>query len=91
MVTLRRELISQGAICQSTTDTEVILHLRADPEGAADGDSRSVANDGDRLQSAGVAAQHVLFLASLRSRIAVAFEWMWAYLTFRRSTRLISS
>lgn len=35
-------------------------------------------------------AVHVLFLASLRSRIAVAFEWMWAYLTFRRSTRLIT-
>ncbi len=28
-LTLRRELISQGAICQSTSDTEVILHLVA--------------------------------------------------------------
>ena len=27
--TLRRELISSGAICQSTSDTEVILHLMA--------------------------------------------------------------
>ena len=27
--TLRRELIAQGAICQSTSDTEVILHLVA--------------------------------------------------------------
>lgn len=35
-------------------------------------------------------AIHVLFLASLRSRVAVAFEWMWAYLTLRRSTRLIT-
>ena len=26
-LTLRRELINQGAICQSTSDTEVILHL----------------------------------------------------------------
>jgi amidophosphoribosyltransferase len=26
-LTLRRELIAQGAICQSTSDTEVILHL----------------------------------------------------------------
>ena len=26
-LTLRRDLISQGAICQSTSDTEVILHL----------------------------------------------------------------
>ncbi len=33
---------------------------------------------------------HVLFLANLRSRIAVAFDWIWAYLTFRRSTRLIT-
>lgn len=35
-------------------------------------------------------AVHVLFLASLRSRVAVAIEWLWAYLTFRRSTRLIT-
>ena len=28
-LTLRRELISQGSICQSTSDTEVILHLVA--------------------------------------------------------------
>jgi amidophosphoribosyltransferase len=28
-LTLRRELVSQGAICQSTSDTEVILHLVA--------------------------------------------------------------
>ena len=28
-LTLRRELIAQGAICQSTSDTEVVLHLIA--------------------------------------------------------------
>jgi amidophosphoribosyltransferase len=28
-LTLRRELIAQGAICQSTSDTEVVLHLVA--------------------------------------------------------------
>src|SRR5206468_1469252 len=28
-LTLRRELVTQGAICQSTSDTEVILHLVA--------------------------------------------------------------
>src|SRR5687767_15274164 len=28
-LTLRRELIAEGAICQSTSDTEVILHLVA--------------------------------------------------------------
>jgi NADH dehydrogenase/putative oxidoreductase len=33
---------------------------------------------------------HVLFLTSARNRLAVAVEWIWAYLTFRRSTRLIT-
>jgi NADH dehydrogenase FAD-containing subunit/uncharacterized membrane protein YphA (DoxX/SURF4 family) len=33
---------------------------------------------------------HVMFLGSMRNRISVAVEWMWAYLTFRRSTRLIA-
>ena len=28
-LTLRRQLVAEGAICQSTTDTEVILHLAA--------------------------------------------------------------
>lgn len=35
-------------------------------------------------------AVHVLFLSNARSRFAVALEWAWAYLTFRRSTRLIT-
>ena len=35
-------------------------------------------------------AVHVLFLANLQSRVAVVFEWCWAYLTFKRSTRLIT-
>jgi len=35
-------------------------------------------------------AIHVMFLGSMRNRISVAVEWMWAYLTFRRSTRLIA-
>ncbi len=35
-------------------------------------------------------AVHVLFLAGMRSRIAVAVQWFWAYLTFKRSTRLIT-
>lgn len=30
-----------------------------------------------------------MFLGSMRNRISVAVEWIWAYLTFRRSTRLI--
>lgn len=33
---------------------------------------------------------HVMFLGSMRNRVSVAVEWMWAYLTFRRSTRLIA-
>lgn len=33
---------------------------------------------------------HVLFLSSARNRLSVAIEWVWAYLTFRRSTRLIT-
>ncbi len=35
-------------------------------------------------------AIHVMFLANMRNRIAVMIEWFWAYLTFRRSTRLIT-
>ena len=35
-------------------------------------------------------AIHVLFLAGMRNRLAVAIEWFWAYLTYRRSTRLIT-
>lgn len=32
---------------------------------------------------------HVMFLSSKRDQLSVALEWGWAYLTFRRSTRLI--
>ena len=35
-------------------------------------------------------AVHVYFLTSGRNRLSVALEWFWAYLTFRRSTRLIT-
>ncbi|MGI9493717.1 MAG: NAD(P)/FAD-dependent oxidoreductase, partial [Geminicoccaceae bacterium] len=34
---------------------------------------------------------HVFFLAGMRNRLSVMFEWFWAYLTFRSSTRLITS
>ena len=34
---------------------------------------------------------HVLFLSGMRNRVSVMVEWFWAYLTFRRSTRLITS
>jgi NADH dehydrogenase/putative oxidoreductase len=33
---------------------------------------------------------HIAFLADARSRVAVMANWIWAYLTFRRSTRLIT-
>lgn len=33
---------------------------------------------------------HVAFLAGTRNRMSVSFEWIWAYLTFRRSIRLIT-
>ena len=35
-------------------------------------------------------AVHVAFLANMRSRISVAIDWFWAYLTFRSSTRLLT-
>lgn len=59
------------------------------------GRSAAVADFG-RLRLSGApawwlwSAVHVLFLSNAQSRVAVAFEWIWAYLTFRRSTRLIT-
>ena len=35
-------------------------------------------------------AVHIAFLAGGRSRVAVVLDWVWAYLTFKRSTRLIT-
>jgi NADH dehydrogenase/putative oxidoreductase len=35
-------------------------------------------------------AIHVGFLVDLRSRLSVMFDWMWAYLTYRSGTRLIT-
>ena len=34
---------------------------------------------------------HVLFLAGGRNRMAVMLNWLWAYFTYRRGTRLITS
>ena len=34
---------------------------------------------------------HVYFLVGMRNRISVALEWFWAYLTFKRGTRLITN
>ncbi len=33
---------------------------------------------------------HVLYLVSFRNRIAVLFQWAWAYLTFNKGARLIT-
>ncbi|NJN48223.1 MAG: NAD(P)/FAD-dependent oxidoreductase, partial [Candidatus Competibacteraceae bacterium] len=33
---------------------------------------------------------HVLFLVDVRKRMTVAIEWFWAYLTYKRGTRLIT-
>ena len=33
---------------------------------------------------------HILFLVDARKRLSVAIEWFWAYLTFKRGTRLIT-
>jgi NADH dehydrogenase/putative oxidoreductase len=35
-------------------------------------------------------AVHGAVLANMRSRISVTMDWIWAYLTFRASTRLIT-
>ncbi|GAB7522341.1 NAD(P)/FAD-dependent oxidoreductase [Paraburkholderia sp. 2C] len=35
-------------------------------------------------------AAHIMFLAGGRNRTAVAVDWLWAYLTYRRTTRLIT-
>ena len=32
---------------------------------------------------------HIYFLIGFRSRIVVAFDWLWAYVTFRRGARII--
>ena len=32
---------------------------------------------------------HIYFLIGARNRIAVAFNWLWDYLTFQRGVRLI--
>src|SRR6516164_3660412 len=36
-------------------------------------------------------AAHIAFLIGVRNRITVLASWLWAYLTFRRSSRLITA
>ena len=33
---------------------------------------------------------HVLFLLGSRNRVAVVLNWIWSYITYRASTRLIT-
>jgi NADH dehydrogenase FAD-containing subunit len=33
---------------------------------------------------------HVLFLVGSRNRVAVVLNWIWSYVTYRASTRLIT-
>src|SRR5437016_168402 len=35
-------------------------------------------------------AAHIAFLIGVRNRITVLAAWLWAYLTFRRGSRLIT-
>ena len=32
---------------------------------------------------------HIFFLIGFRSRIVVALDWLWAYVTFRRGARIM--
>ena len=32
---------------------------------------------------------HIYFLIGFRSRVVVALDWLWAYVTFRRGARII--
>jgi NADH dehydrogenase len=58
------------------------------------GRSRAVIDWG-RLQLGGFAAwlvwsvAHIWFLVGFRSRLSVAISWLWSYLTYQRSARLI--
>ncbi len=57
---------------------------------------RAAVVDFGRLRFTGAAAwwvwglAHVLFLAGVRNRSAVAVQWFWAYLTYGRGIRLIT-
>jgi hypothetical protein len=34
---------------------------------------------------------HIFFLIGFRNRVSVALDWLWAYITFERGARLITS
>jgi NADH dehydrogenase len=33
---------------------------------------------------------HILYLVGFRNRLAVLFQWAWAYVTFNKGARLIT-
>jgi NADH dehydrogenase len=33
---------------------------------------------------------HIFFLIDFRNRVAVAFNWLWSFLTYKRGARLIT-
>ena len=43
-----------------------------------------------RMEFSGTTAAHIAFLIGVRNRITVLASWLWAYLTFRRGSRLIT-
>jgi NADH dehydrogenase len=59
------------------------------------GRAKAVAEIGTRVRTSGFVAWllwlfvHVVFLVEFRNRIAVLFEWAYAYLTWQRSSRVI--
>jgi NADH dehydrogenase len=60
------------------------------------GRSRAVIDMGDLRLSGFIAwliwsVAHVWFLIGFRSRLAVTINWLWNYLTYQRSARLITA
>jgi NADH dehydrogenase FAD-containing subunit len=58
------------------------------------GRNKAVADFGWMRLSGGLAwllwaFAHIYFLIGFRSRIIVALDWLWAYVTFRRGARII--
>src|SRR5262249_35894131 len=58
------------------------------------GRNKAVADFGWMRLSGGLAwllwaFAHIYFLIGFRSRIIVALDWLWAYITFRRGARII--
>jgi NADH dehydrogenase len=71
------------------------FHYRDKGMMATIGRSRAVAQTGKLHMSGWLAWMawlfvHIWFLVGVRNRIAVVFNWFWAYVTYRRGARLIT-